>query len=304
MGPDCTHGDRSRRSSSVLCHVPNLHGRTTQKAVGCREGPTQTTAARFDVLYPRRWAENALRREEPMSACGGYRAEPLGGNRQMVAASAAVGRESNTIHLMTEVDITGPRRLITEHREHTGERLSLTGYVVACLARTLAEFPRFNSFRRGSRLIVLDDLTISVLFEREIDGENVPEPVGIQAANRKTHRQLNDKRGRRSSMRSSGSARRREPSGSGSSRASCLGASSGWRLATSACRSGSASSGRTTKCRGTRTVSRRRCRGSRPTWTGIGLRERASTVRLATVRPRRRAGIAACPRAARPLPAV
>ena len=128
-----------------------------------------------------------------MSACGGYRAEPLGGNRQMVAASAAVGRESNTIHLMTEVDITGPRRLITEHREHTGERLSLTGYVVACLARTLAEFPRFNSFRRGSRLIVLDDLTISVLFEREIDGENVPEPVGIQAANRKTYRQLNDK---------------------------------------------------------------------------------------------------------------
>jgi len=40
---------------------------------------------------------------------------------------------------------------------------------------------------------VLDDLTISVLFEREIDGENVPEPVGIQAANRKTYRQLNDK---------------------------------------------------------------------------------------------------------------
>jgi|GEM_PF-2634075 len=198
-----------------------------------------------------------------MSACGGYRAEPLGGNRQMVAASAAVGRESNTIHLMTEVDITGPRRLITEHREHTGERLSLTGYVVACLARTLAEFPRFNSFRRGSRLIVLDDLTISVLFEREIDGENVPEPVGIQAANRKTHRQVNDKRGRRSSMRSSGSARRREPSGSGSSRASCLGASSGWRLATSACRSGSASSGRTTRSRGTRRVFQRRCRGSR-----------------------------------------
>lgn len=40
---------------------------------------------------------------------------------------------------------------------------------------------------------MLDDLTISVLFEREIDGENVPEPVGIQAANRKTYRQLNDK---------------------------------------------------------------------------------------------------------------
>jgi pyruvate/2-oxoglutarate dehydrogenase complex dihydrolipoamide acyltransferase (E2) component len=127
-----------------------------------------------------------------MSERRGYRVEPFGGNRQMVAASSAVGREKDTIHLMTEVDITRPRRLIAEHRERTGERLSLTGYVVTCLARTLDEFPRFNSFRKGNRLIVLDDLTISVLFEREIDGENIPEPVGIQAANRKTYRQVND----------------------------------------------------------------------------------------------------------------
>ena len=63
---------------------------------------------------------------------------------------------------------------------------------MTCLARALEEFPRFNSFRKGSRLIVLDDLTINVLFEREIDGENIPEPVGIQAANRKTYRQVND----------------------------------------------------------------------------------------------------------------
>ena len=70
--------------------------------------------------------------------------------------------------------------------------MSLTAYVVACLARTFDGFPKFNSFRQGSRLIVLDDLTISVLFEREIDGESVPEPVGIQAANRKTLRQIND----------------------------------------------------------------------------------------------------------------
>ena len=122
----------------------------------------------------------------------GYRVEPFGGNRQMVAASAAVGREQHTIHLMTEVDITEPRRRIAEHRERTGERMSFTGYVVTCLARTLDEFPRFNAFRKGSRLIVLDDLTISVLFEREIDGEPIPEPVGIQAANRKTYRQIND----------------------------------------------------------------------------------------------------------------
>lgn len=109
-----------------------------------------------------------------MGKRGGYRTEPFGGNRRMVAAAAASGRLSDTIHLMTEVDISGPRHLIAQYRERTGERLSLTGYVVTCLARSLDDFPRFNSFRKGSRLITLEDLTINVLFEREIDGQNVP----------------------------------------------------------------------------------------------------------------------------------
>ena len=127
-----------------------------------------------------------------MSEGKGYRIEPFGFNRQMVTASAAVGKENDTIHLITEVDITRPRELIQKHRELTQERLSLTGYVVSCLAQTIAEFPRFNAFRKGNRLIILDDLTISVLFEREIEGENVPEPVGIQRANQKGFRQIND----------------------------------------------------------------------------------------------------------------
>ncbi|HEY3316851.1 MAG TPA: 2-oxo acid dehydrogenase subunit E2 [Coriobacteriia bacterium] len=127
-----------------------------------------------------------------MSERRGYRVEPFSGGRQMVAASSAVGRQKDTIHLVTEVDINEPRRFMAEHRERTGERLSLTGHVVSCLAQTVGEFPTFNSFRKGSRIVVLDDVTISVLFERETDGESVPEPVGIQAANRKTYRQIHD----------------------------------------------------------------------------------------------------------------
>jgi pyruvate/2-oxoglutarate dehydrogenase complex dihydrolipoamide acyltransferase (E2) component len=110
----------------------------------------------------------------------------------MVAANSAVARKKNSIHLLTEVDITGPRGLIAEHRASTGEALSLTAYVVTCIARALADFPALNSFRKGRRLVVLEDVTISVAFEREVDGESVPEPVAIQAVNRKTYREVND----------------------------------------------------------------------------------------------------------------
>jgi len=122
----------------------------------------------------------------------GYRIERLSSARQMVAASATINRQKNVIHLVTEADITHARHLIANHRELTGERLSLTGYVVSCLARTFDDFPTFNSLRKGNRLIILDDLTISVLFEREIQGERVPEPVGLKAVNHKSFRQIND----------------------------------------------------------------------------------------------------------------
>lgn len=110
----------------------------------------------------------------------------------MVAAAASVNKERNTVHCLTEVDVGEPRRLIREYRERTGESLSLTAYVVACLARALAEHPALNSFRRGRKLVLLDDVTISALVERDIGGERVPVPVGIRAAQSKTYRQIHD----------------------------------------------------------------------------------------------------------------
>jgi pyruvate/2-oxoglutarate dehydrogenase complex dihydrolipoamide acyltransferase (E2) component len=122
----------------------------------------------------------------------GYRIEPFSTVRRMVAANSAVAKEKSTFHLLTEVDITGPRGLIAEHRANTGEAVSLTAYVVTCIARALADFPALNSFRKGRRLVVLEDVTISVALEREVDGDSVPEPVAIQAVNRKTYREVND----------------------------------------------------------------------------------------------------------------
>ena len=57
-----------------------------------------------------------------------------------------------------EADVAEPRRLMREHRERTGEGLSLTAYVVSCLARAVAEHPTLNSLRRRGKLVTLDDV--------------------------------------------------------------------------------------------------------------------------------------------------
>jgi pyruvate/2-oxoglutarate dehydrogenase complex dihydrolipoamide acyltransferase (E2) component len=107
-------------------------------------------------------------------------------------ASASVTKEKNTIHGFTEVDITEPRRLIKEHFEREGEKLSFTAYIVTCLAQVIKEHPQLNSFIRGKRLVMLDDVTVSVLIEREVAGEKVPEPIGIKQAQIKTFRQIHN----------------------------------------------------------------------------------------------------------------
>ena len=120
----------------------------------------------------------------------GYKSSPLSLNRRAVIASATVTKEKNAIHSLTEVDITEPRKLIKEPFEKTGEKLSLTAYIVTCLAQVIKDHPQLNSFIKGRKHIVLDDVTISVLIEREVAGEKVPEPLGIKGAQGKTYSQI------------------------------------------------------------------------------------------------------------------
>lgn len=120
----------------------------------------------------------------------GYTSVPLSFNRKMVAASASVTRSKNIIHCLAKADVTEPRRMIRTHFDSTGEKLSFTAHVVKCLAEVISDHRQLNSFIRHNRLIMLEDMNISVLVEREFEGENVPEPVCIQHADRKNYQTI------------------------------------------------------------------------------------------------------------------
>jgi pyruvate/2-oxoglutarate dehydrogenase complex dihydrolipoamide acyltransferase (E2) component len=122
----------------------------------------------------------------------GYTSIPMTFNRRAVIASATVTKEKNAIHCVTEVDISIPRELIQQHFQNTGEKLSMTAYIVTCLAHVIKDHPLLNSFHKGRRQIILEDVTVSVLIEREINGEKVPEPIGISKAQLKTHMEIHN----------------------------------------------------------------------------------------------------------------
>lgn len=121
----------------------------------------------------------------------GYSAVPLSFTRKMVIASIS-GNKKNAIHCVTEIDVSEPRKRIRAYLDETGVRISFTAYLVRCLAITLKDHPGMNSFIRGRKLVKLDDMTISVLIERDLEKEMAPEPVGIRKAQNKKLKQIHN----------------------------------------------------------------------------------------------------------------
>ena len=99
----------------------------------------------------------------------------------------------NRVYGLVEIDVTRARRYISDYESRTGEKLSFTGWVVKCLAEALDEHKEIQGFRRGkSKIVVFDDVDVSIVVERELNSEKVPVGYVIRKANTKSFRQIND----------------------------------------------------------------------------------------------------------------
>lgn len=83
-----------------------------------------------------------------------------------------VAQRQHLIHGLIEVDVTHARAILREYRRQSGEPLSFTAFVIGCVARAVAEQKTIQAYRRGRhRLIVFDEVDVTMLMEREVAGE-------------------------------------------------------------------------------------------------------------------------------------
>lgn len=115
----------------------------------------------------------------------GFKKVKLSFLRQAVIASASITKQKNAIHNVTEIDISIPRKLIEQYKNRNNESLSFTGYIAKCFASTISKHPNLNSFISGRNIVYINDIIISILVEREINNEYVPEPLVVNNCGRK-----------------------------------------------------------------------------------------------------------------------
>lgn len=125
----------------------------------------------------------------------GYQVHPFPKVRNLIVDSGVMGRRKHLIHALVEVDVTKARQYIRDRKEQTGETLSFTAYVIACLAHVIESNKRMHAYRSWrSQLVIFDDVDVNTVVERDVPGERIGVVYIIRAANRKTfmdiHREI------------------------------------------------------------------------------------------------------------------
>lgn len=117
--------------------------------------------------------------------------EPIHPFRQLVIDGLELAARKHSIHGLVEVDITKPRERLREIKEASGESISFTGFIVYCCARAVDEDKHLHAYRDWrNRLVLFDDVDISLPVERRQQGQPVVLQTVIRSANRKSVRQI------------------------------------------------------------------------------------------------------------------
>jgi pyruvate/2-oxoglutarate dehydrogenase complex dihydrolipoamide acyltransferase (E2) component len=97
-----------------------------------------------------------------------------------------IGLRKHHIAGLLEVDVTAARdRLRSLRRE--GKAVSFFAWTVKSIATTLAENPYAHALRSGKRrLVEFEDVDLSVMVERKVEGSPVPLALVIRRANKKS----------------------------------------------------------------------------------------------------------------------
>jgi len=97
------------------------------------------------------------------------------------------------IHGLIEVDVTRARAHLRAHKAKTGESLSFTAFILACLARAISENPSVQACRKGNKqLVVFDEVDVATAIERDMGGQKQPIVYIVKGANTKTLREIHD----------------------------------------------------------------------------------------------------------------
>jgi pyruvate/2-oxoglutarate dehydrogenase complex dihydrolipoamide acyltransferase (E2) component len=102
-------------------------------------------------------------------------------------------RHKHIIRGLVEIDVTLPRQSLRQHKARTGEILSFTAFLAACVGQAVERNKEVHAYRnwRG-QLVLFDDVDIAIMVERDMRGKKIPLTHIVRGANTRTVRAIHE----------------------------------------------------------------------------------------------------------------
>jgi pyruvate/2-oxoglutarate dehydrogenase complex dihydrolipoamide acyltransferase (E2) component len=114
-------------------------------------------------------------------------------SRKLIVDNGRAHEKRHPMVGLIEVDVTEARQLIRERKAATGEGLSFTAFVAACLARAVAEHPEVQAYRDlRHRLVAYRSVDVCLSAEVDVEGSSFPMSHVLRNADRRTVKDLHD----------------------------------------------------------------------------------------------------------------
>ncbi|MBI5545634.1 MAG: 2-oxo acid dehydrogenase subunit E2 [Deltaproteobacteria bacterium] len=113
--------------------------------------------------------------------------------RRLVLDTLRLGHNKPMMHGLLELDVTLARRMLREHRDRTGESLSFTAFVLACLGRAVAAHPEVHAIRDWfGRMVLFKDVDATTIVEVKVDGRPFALAHVVRGINRRSAGDIHD----------------------------------------------------------------------------------------------------------------
>ncbi|UCD00727.1 MAG: 2-oxo acid dehydrogenase subunit E2 [Promethearchaeota archaeon] len=105
----------------------------------------------------------------------------------------ALGDNKHYVKGLIEYDVTEGLNKIRDHEKNTGEKISLTAWLLICIGHAASEYKEVHSMMLGKKkIIIFDDVDISITVEKNANGVKSPMPLVVRKTNKKTVKQISD----------------------------------------------------------------------------------------------------------------
>jgi pyruvate/2-oxoglutarate dehydrogenase complex dihydrolipoamide acyltransferase (E2) component len=129
---------------------------------------------------------------QQVNLIGKYEERPFPKMREMIVDTVEQGLRRHHMKGLIELDVTKGREYIRKHKEKTGEALSFTGWIMKCIGQAVNEHKHVQAMRKGNKIVIFDDVDISVMVERIVDDRVFPVVFVVRKANEKSLREIHD----------------------------------------------------------------------------------------------------------------